>query len=146
MKSSKHLYLHRLRTIVKFLTMGYIRRNIYDILRNSETEKKDWDISYSQFNKYCKKAVEIISKSYRNKYSYFVGRGVARYDLLFTKLYNNEDYRGAAEMQSKLERLLALSPKENNTNSIDDNEQFNTISFSKYQEDIDTLLHKILHD
>ena len=49
-------------------------------------------------------------------------------------------------MQSKLERLLALSPKENNHNDIDDNEQSNKLSVSKYQEDIDTLLQKILND
>lgn len=128
-KSNRVAINKRVNILIRYLILGLSKKDIYDSLRIKEKNdsNKLWDMSFRQFQNYCKKAETIILKRLNKNRDYYLSRGVQRYDLLFSKLYSTENYLGASQVEEKLEKLLRLGFYSKDDSNFDDEDSSNRV-------------------
>lgn len=102
--SNRHAIVKtRVQEVLKLLIAGVQPPDII-----AYTQKKNWGVSVDSIRYYIRIARKYIIEHTEKNIDYYINRGVKRYDDLYFKLYQSQDYKGAASVQEKLEKLLQL--------------------------------------
>jgi aminoglycoside phosphotransferase (APT) family kinase protein len=109
--TDQHIIDMRMEYVENFLSRGMRLAEIIATIEKIDADPKSpvkFNLSKRQYQNYIKKARENISKEARPKRRYYYERSIRRYDDLYNKLIKLNDFRSAALINEKLDKLLGL--------------------------------------
>lgn len=102
-KSSKYIVNQRITEVVDMLIAGKNRNAI--IQYGSDC----WNVGERQIDKYIAKARDLIQSDIQKNIEYDYAKAIRRYEELYNKAIENEDFRLALSINKELTNLQGLS-------------------------------------
>ena len=103
-KSTDMEVAKRVDVVFKLLIQG-LRRS--DIIRYID-ENTEWGVSESQIDNYIKKATIEFKTSAKIDHDTEMGKAMSRLNKLFSKAYNDKDYKTCLSVQKEINELARL--------------------------------------
>lgn len=101
-KSSKHTVNQRINEVVDMLIEG---RNRFKIIQYGSTY---WNIGERQIDKYIARARDLIQLDVKKNIEYDYAKAIRRYEELYNKAIENEDYRLALSINKEISTIQGL--------------------------------------
>lgn len=101
-KSTDAEILLRVSTVVEMLMKGQERQDIIQYCA------KKWNINERQADVYIKKAKERIKRNKDADLDYHISLSIMRYQDLYKRNFNIQDYRECRQVQGDLAKLLGI--------------------------------------
>lgn len=101
-KSSKYTVNQRINEVVDMLIEG---RNRFKIIQYGSTQ---WNIGERQIDKYIAKARDLIQMDVKKNIEYDYAKAIRRYEELYNKAIENEDYRLALSINKEISTIQGL--------------------------------------
>lgn len=110
-QSNAQIIEGRIELVATLLIRGLTRSQIIKLTLNP-SGKYNWDVSNRQVDQYLSRARALIKKNTKASKKQFFDMAVARYQDLYLKNYNSDDYRECRAVQDSLNKLVGVNEPE----------------------------------
>ena len=107
-RADKLLKQQRVDQVVDLMTIGLTTRQIIKYIDNEKYHSLWGDVGIRQKHTYVKLARAFILEKTDKDSEFAIRQGIRRYNDLYAKLYQVQDYKGCLLAQEKKEKLLQI--------------------------------------